>query len=103
LKAADVVAELAEVAIRFRYPNAKPTLAELARVCSASARVLRISDLDERLESENHATLSLARKLSLISQHCRRSETGAAKAPVFNSRESRELSPRQTTLSGAKF
>ena len=44
----------------------KPTLASIARVCGRASRLLRISDLDERMACENAATIQLAERLHLI-------------------------------------
>ena len=43
------------------------TLALLSRIMNRASGMLRINDIDERLELENAATLTLAKKLGLVS------------------------------------
>ena len=45
------IASLAEIAVRF-HADEKPTLASIARTCGRASRLLRISDLDERMACE---------------------------------------------------
>ena len=64
--AVDVLTNIIEVAIPYRYPDRNPSLSDIARLASAASRVLRFSDLDERIETENRAVLALAKKSELI-------------------------------------
>ena len=66
-KALDVLVAIIELVIPHRYPDRDPSLSDIARLASAASRVLRFSNLDERIEVENRATLLLAKKLSLVS------------------------------------
>jgi hypothetical protein len=46
---------------------AKPTLGEIARIAGrASAVLLRISDVDERISVENAAIMAIAKKRNLL-------------------------------------
>jgi hypothetical protein len=66
-KAVDTVVTITETAIAHRYADRSPTLAEMARVVSTASRLLRFSNLDERIETENAAVLLLAKKRQLVS------------------------------------
>ena len=44
----------------------KPNLAEIGRVIDKASRLLRISDLDERVELENRAAVQVAKELGLM-------------------------------------
>ena len=66
-KALDVLVAIIELVIPHRYPDRDPSLSDIARLASAASRVLRFSNLYERIEVENRATLLLAKKLSLVS------------------------------------
>jgi hypothetical protein len=65
-KAVDVLTNVVELVIPYRYPDRNPSLSDIARLASAASRVLRFSDLDERIETENRAVLALAKKRELI-------------------------------------
>jgi hypothetical protein len=45
----------------------KPTLSDMARRVSTASRLLRFSNLDKRIETENLAVLALTRKRQLVS------------------------------------
>ena len=66
-KAVDVLMDITERAIAFRYTERTPTLADVARVVNTSSRLLRFSNLDERIEVENATVLLLAKKRQLVS------------------------------------
>jgi hypothetical protein len=66
-KALDTLVAILDVTIPYRYPDRNPSLADIARLASAASRVLRFSDLDERIETENRAVLALAKKRQLVS------------------------------------
>jgi hypothetical protein len=66
-KAVDVLMDLTERAVAFRYPDRSPTLSDVVRVVSTASRLLRYSNLDERIEVENAAVLALAKKRQLVS------------------------------------
>ena len=65
-KAVDVLVEVTELALSYRYHDREPTISDMARVVSTASRLLRFSDLDERITSENAATVTLARKRQLL-------------------------------------
>jgi len=73
-KALDVLVGVTELALTYRYPERAPTryperaptLADMARVVSTASRLLRFSNLDERIETENLAVLALAKKRNLV-------------------------------------
>jgi hypothetical protein len=66
-KAVDVLMDITERAIAFRYTERNPTLSDVARVVSTASRLLRYSNLDERIEVENATVLALVRKRGLVS------------------------------------
>jgi hypothetical protein len=66
-KALDTLVAIIDLVIPHRYPDRDPSLADVARLTSAASRVLRFHDLDERIETENRATLQIAKKLQLVS------------------------------------
>jgi hypothetical protein len=66
-KALDTLVALIELIIPHRYHDRDPSLSDIARLVSNASRVLRFSNIDERIETENRATLLLAKKLALIS------------------------------------
>lgn len=55
---------IADVVLEYQ-DNAKPALAELARITSRAAGLLRIKG-DEKMQVENAATLEIARSRSLL-------------------------------------
>ena len=65
-KALDVLVGVTELALTYRYPERTPTLSDMARTVSTASRLLRFSNLDERIETENLAVLALAKKRELI-------------------------------------
>jgi hypothetical protein len=66
-KALDVLVSVTELALTYRYPERTPTLSDMARTVSTASRLLRFSNLDERIETENLAVLALARKRQMVS------------------------------------
>lgn len=66
-KALDVLVSITDLVIPFRYPDRKVNLGDIARVVSSASRVLRFSDLDERIATENAAMLALAKRRGLVS------------------------------------
>jgi hypothetical protein len=65
-KATDTLVTIGEHVLQYRGDD-KPTLSAVARLMNRASGLLRIGDLDERLEVENTATVALAKKLRLIS------------------------------------
>lgn len=67
-KAVEVLAAITEIAMQFRTgPEQSPTLNEIARITGQASRLLRITDLDEKISVENAATVQLAKKHNLMS------------------------------------
>jgi hypothetical protein len=66
-KATDTLVNIGEQVLLYRGGDDKPTLSAVARLMNRASGLLRIGDLDERLEVENKATIALAQKLRLIS------------------------------------
>jgi hypothetical protein len=66
-KAVDTLIGITEQAIAFRFTERTPTLSDVARVVNTASRLLRFSNLDERIEVENAAVLQLAKKRQLVS------------------------------------
>ena len=66
-KALDVLVGVSEIALAYRYPEKAPTISDMARVVSTASRLLRFSNLDEKIEVENQVVLALARKRQLVS------------------------------------
>jgi hypothetical protein len=65
-KSIDTLVNITEQALAFRFTERTPTLSDFARVNTAS-RLLRFSDLDERIEVENAAVMLLAKTRQLVS------------------------------------
>jgi hypothetical protein len=61
-KAADTLITVAEAVLAYRNEK-RVTLALLSRIMNRASGMLRINDIDERMELENAATLTLAKKL----------------------------------------
>lgn len=66
-KAVDVLTGIVDIVLTFRFAERTPTLSDMARIVSTASRLLRFSNLDERIETENAAVLALARKRQLVS------------------------------------
>jgi hypothetical protein len=66
-KAVETLTNIVEQAIAFRFTERSPTIGDLARLTNTANRLLRFSDIDERLSVENATTVALAKKLSLMS------------------------------------
>jgi hypothetical protein len=60
-----IVTGIAKIVLAYREVD-KPNLGTISRVAGRASRLLRISELDERMSVENAATLALAKKLSLV-------------------------------------
>jgi hypothetical protein len=65
-KTLDTLVALVDLAIPHRFHDRNPSLSDIARLTNATSRVLRFSNVDERIETENRATLLIAKKLQLI-------------------------------------
>jgi hypothetical protein len=63
----DALMDITERALAFRYVDREPTLSDMVRVVSAASRLLRFSNLAERIEVENAAVPELAKKRQLVS------------------------------------
>ena len=48
------------------FADRTATLSDMARIVSTASRLLRFSNLDEKIETENQAVLTLARKRQLV-------------------------------------
>jgi hypothetical protein len=66
-RAVDTIIAITEQALGYRFVERTPTLSDVARVVSTASRLLRFTDLDERIEVENAAVLQLAKKRQLVS------------------------------------
>ena len=66
-KAVETLTNIVEQAIAFRFTERNPTIGDLARLVNTGSRLLRFSDVDERLSVENATTVALAKKLQLMS------------------------------------
>jgi hypothetical protein len=64
--ALETLVAITDLALAHRYPGRTPTLGDVARMVGACSRVLHIRSLDERIETENSATVAIARKLGAI-------------------------------------
>jgi hypothetical protein len=65
-KSIDTLVNITEQALAFRYTERTPTLSDVARVVNTASRLLRFSDLDERIEVENATVILLAKKRQLV-------------------------------------
>jgi hypothetical protein len=65
-KAVDCLVGIVEQAIAYRFVDRTPTLSDLARLTNTASRLLRFTDVDERIETENAATLALVKKRGLV-------------------------------------
>ena len=65
-RAIDVLVGITDIVLAFRFAERTPTLSDMARIVSTASRLLRFSNLDERIEVENQAVLALAKKRELI-------------------------------------
>ena len=66
-KSIDTLVNITETALAFRFTERTPTLSDVARVVNTASRLLRFSNLDERIEVENAAVIALAKKRALVS------------------------------------
>jgi hypothetical protein len=65
-KSVDTLIGITEQALAFRFVERTPTLSDVAKVVNTASRLLRFSNLDERIEVENRAVLELAKKRQLV-------------------------------------
>jgi len=65
-KSVDRLIGIVEQAIAFRFTDRPPRLSDVARIVNTASRLLKFSDLDERIEVENAAVLALAKKRQLV-------------------------------------
>jgi len=66
-KAVDILVEITERAIAFRFAERAPSLSDVVRVVGTASRLLRYYNVDECIEIENAAVLALAKKRQLVS------------------------------------
>ena len=66
-KTLDVLVEISDLAVGHRFVDRTPKLVDVARAVSLASRLLRFSNIDERIETENAAVLALAKRRSLLS------------------------------------
>jgi hypothetical protein len=66
-KALDVLVSITDLAVGHRFVDRTPKLVDVARAVSLASRLLRFSNIDERIETENAAVLALAKRRSLLS------------------------------------
>jgi hypothetical protein len=66
-KAVDVLVNVSELALTYKFPDRVATISEMSRTVSTAYRLLRFSNLDEKIETENQVVLTLAKKRQLIS------------------------------------
>jgi hypothetical protein len=64
--ATDTLVSISELVLKFRGEE-KPNLATVARVANRASGLLRLKDLDEKMEVENAATIQIAKKHGLMS------------------------------------
>ena len=65
-KAVDVLVNVVELTLNYKFPDRVPTISEMARTVSVASRLLRFSNIDEKIELENQVVLVLAKKRELI-------------------------------------
>jgi hypothetical protein len=65
-KAVDTLVNIAEIVLQHRGED-KPRLTTVARVTNRASGLLHYDSLDERLETENAATIQIAKKHGLMS------------------------------------
>jgi hypothetical protein len=63
----DVLVNITDLAVGHRFVDRTPKLVDVARAVSLASRLLRFSNIDERIETENAAVLVLAKRRSLLS------------------------------------
>ena len=63
---AESLVGIAKIVLDYRGTK-KPNLAEIGRLIGRASSLLKITDMDERFEIENKATLLLAKDLGLVS------------------------------------
>jgi hypothetical protein len=66
-KALDTLVGISDLAIGHRYVDRTPKLVDVARAVALASRLLRFSNIDERIETENAAVMALAKKRRLLS------------------------------------
>ena len=64
--ATHTLVSISELVLKFRDEE-KPNLATVARVANRASGLLRLKDLDEKMEVENAATIQIAKKHWLMS------------------------------------
>jgi hypothetical protein len=63
---AESLVGIAKIVLDYRGVT-KPNLAEIGRIIGRASSLLKIADLDEKFETENRATVLLAKDLGLVS------------------------------------
>jgi hypothetical protein len=66
-KTVDVLVDIADLAIGHRFVTKTPKLVDVARAVALASRLLRFSNIDEKIETENAAVMALAKKRRLLS------------------------------------
>jgi hypothetical protein len=62
---AESLVGIAKIVLDYRGTT-KPNLAEVGRIIGRASSLLKIADIDERFETENRATVLLAKELGLV-------------------------------------
>ena len=57
--ATDTLVAITEIVLRWRAASERVTLAVIARACNRASGLFRLRDWEERLETENAATIAL--------------------------------------------
>jgi hypothetical protein len=66
-KVLDVLIDITDQALDFRFPEKPPKLIDIGKVVIAASRALHIKDGAEREQCENAAVMAIARKRQLVS------------------------------------
>jgi hypothetical protein len=62
-----VLTTIVDQAVAYRYPDRSPSVSEVARLASTASRLLRFSNLDERIEYENRCVLEFTKRKAMVS------------------------------------
>jgi hypothetical protein len=53
--------------VAYRFPDRTPSVSEVARLAATASRLMRFSNIDERIEYENRCVLEFTQRKATVS------------------------------------
>jgi hypothetical protein len=66
-RALDTLTNIINEAVAYRFPDRTPSVSEVARLAATASRLMRFSNIDERIEYENRCVLEFTQRKATVS------------------------------------